>query len=59
KEQAAYKDLPVISKVTPQDVLANYLQIKKDIQATLQLEMERMMDTPELESLIIKKEQLL
>lgn len=55
KEQAAYKNIPVISEVSQKDVLENYLQIKKDIQTILQSEMERMMDTPELESLIIKK----
>ncbi len=31
KEQALYKELPVISKTNPSDVLKNYLQIKKDV----------------------------
>jgi len=54
-EQEAYKGLPTISNISQQEILNNYLQIKKDVQEILQMEMERMLDTPELESLIIKK----
>lgn len=55
KEQSGYKDLPVISEVTQTDIIANYKQIKKDVQDIIQTEMERMMDTPELTGLIIQK----
>ncbi len=55
KEQALYKELPVISNTKPSDVLKNYLQIKKDVTVIVQTEIERMLDTPELTDLIIKK----
>jgi hypothetical protein len=54
KEQQTYKGLPMVSNVTHQEMLNNYLQIKADVQTVLQTEMERMLDTPELEGLIIK-----
>ena len=56
KEQDAYRGLPVLSTVSPKEILDNYLQIKKDIQSILQSEMERMLDTPELGDLIIRKD---
>ena len=55
REQASYKELPVISKMKASDVLKNYLQIKKDVSVIVQTEIERMLDTPELMDLIIKK----
>jgi len=55
-EQALYKSLPQLSSVSQQEILDNYLQIKKDVQAIIQNEMERILDTPELEDLIIRKE---
>ena len=54
-EQALYKSLPQLSNVTQQEILDNYLQIKKDVQSVIQNEMERILDTPELGDLIIKK----
>ena len=55
-EQALYKGLPQLSNVSQQEILDNYLQIKKDVQAIIQNEMERILDTPELEDLIIRKD---
>jgi hypothetical protein len=55
-EQAMFKSLPVISNVSQKEILDNYLRIKKDIQTILQSEMERMLDTPELGDLIIRKD---
>ena len=55
REQEAYKDLPIVSSITHQEIFNNYLQIKRDIQMILQTEMERMLDTPELMDLIISK----
>jgi hypothetical protein len=55
QEQAMYKSLPQLSNVSQQEILGNYLQVKKDIQSIIQNEMERILDTPELEDLIIKK----
>ena len=54
REQNGYKELPVFSNVRPGDVLRTYLQVKKDVGIIVQTEIERMMDTPELESIIIK-----
>jgi hypothetical protein len=56
KKQKAYKDLPEFSKVNSNSVFKNYLQIKKDIVDLVQTEIERMLDTPELGDLIIKKD---
>ena len=55
-EQALYKNLPQLSNVSQQEILNNYLQIKKDVQNIIQNEMERLLDTPELGDLIIKKD---
>lgn len=55
KERSNYKELPHFSKVENRDVLANYLQVKNDVAMIVETEIERMMDTPELEGLIIKK----
>lgn len=56
KEQERYKELPIISNVSPGDILNNFLQMKKDVEVIIQTEIERMMDTPGLNNLIIKKE---
>ena len=40
---------------TAEDIQANFLQIKKDISTLVQDEIERMMDTPGLFELIIRK----
>ena len=55
REQEGYKELPVFSKVEPSDVLNNYLQVKRDVAVIVQTEIERMLDTPELTDLIIRK----
>jgi len=56
REQALYKSLPQLSNVTQQEILDNYLQIKKDVQNIIQAEVERILDTPELSDLIIRKD---
>ncbi len=55
KEQTTYKEIPEFAQVTNGDVLSNYLQIKKDVIDLVHLELERMLDTPELTDLILKK----
>ncbi len=55
KEQSNYKDLPQFSKVENKDVLNNYLKVKQEVAMIIQTEIERMLDTPELTDLIIKK----
>ncbi len=56
REQSHYKELPEFSKVNSSDILINYLQVKKDVGMIVQTEIERMLDTPELTDLIIRKE---
>lgn len=55
-EHAAYQELPLVSKVEIRDVLDNYLRVKNDVSMVVETEIERMLDTPELMDLIIKKE---
>jgi TusA-related sulfurtransferase len=55
EESSKFNELPEISKVTQNNVLECYLQIKKDILTIIESELGRMMDTPELNSIIIKK----
>lgn len=55
KEQNSYKDLPAFANVPANDVFNTYLQVKKDVVKIVQHEIERMLDTPELTDLIIKK----
>jgi hypothetical protein len=52
---STYRQLPIIQEVTPQMVKAQACQVRKDIEELLNTEMQRMMDTPELEHLIIRK----
>ena len=55
-EQVRYKELPIFSKVEPSDVFKSYLQVKKDVGMIVQTEIERMLDTPELTDLIIRRQ---
>jgi hypothetical protein len=56
KESRIYQPLPAVSAVTSSGVAENFRQVKKDIAALVQTEIERMMDTPELSEKIIRKE---
>ena len=55
KEEDGYKALPQISNISTQIVAENYVQIKKDVADMIEKELERMMNTPEMEVLIVKK----
>jgi len=55
EEQRYYTELPQFSKVDSAGVLANYQQVKDDIGALVQTEIERMMDTPDLTNSILTK----
>ena len=55
KEQDAYRDIVVIRKIDNSLVQRNYLQIKQDIQDIVHAEMERLLNDPALNHLIIKK----
>jgi hypothetical protein len=56
REQVGYRSLPMLSNVSQKEILDNYLQIKKDVSDIIHSEMERMLDTPELTDMIIRKE---
>ena len=55
KEVASYKNLEIVSNVEQRQIVENYLTIKKDVVAIIENELERMLNTPGLEGLMIKK----
>jgi hypothetical protein len=56
EEKNEFQKLPLISNVETQTVFEQYLQVKKDISLIVQKEIVRMMDTPELNNLIVRKQ---
>ena len=57
KEQDNYKEIPVVRKLDNLMVQRNYLQIKLDVQEIIQIEMERILNDPQLNHLVIVKNQ--
>ncbi|MDD2306743.1 MAG: conjugal transfer protein MobC [Prolixibacteraceae bacterium] len=55
KEQDNYKDIQVIRKLDNTMVQRNYLQIKQDVQDIIQSEMERLLNDPGLNHLVVRK----
>jgi len=55
KEQENYKEIAVIRKLDNSVVQRNYLQVKQDIQDIIHSEMERLLNNPGLEYLVVKK----
>jgi len=55
KEQDGYNDIQVIRKLDNTMVQRNYLQIKQDIQEIIQSEMERLLNDPGLNHLVVRK----
>jgi hypothetical protein len=55
KESSSFKNLEVVSKVEQKQVVENYLKIKRVVTFIIENEMERMLITPELEGLIVRK----
>jgi hypothetical protein len=55
KDEANYKDIPVIRKIDTAMVQRNYLQIKQDIQEIMQSEIERLLGDPGLAYMVLKK----
>ncbi len=55
KEQDSYKDIQIIRKLDNTMVQHNYLQIKQDVQDIIQSEMERMLNDPGLNHLVVRK----
>jgi hypothetical protein len=48
------QEIPKQKDVSDHEVAANYNQIKKEVRALIEEEISRLMNTPELESLILK-----
>jgi hypothetical protein len=55
KEQALYKNHPIVRKVSQKDVLDNYARIDREIDELVREELTRMLNTPELANLVIVK----
>lgn len=55
RQQASQRPLPVVRKVSPEVIEANYRQIKEDVETIIFSEMERMLSDPELAHLIISR----
>lgn len=55
KEQDNYEEIPVVRKLDNLMVQRNYMQIKLDVQEIIQIEMERMLNDPQLKHLVIIK----
>ena len=55
KEQQNYKPIPIIRKVDNGMVQRNYLSIKQDVEDLVEAEMGRLMEDPEVNSMVIKK----
>ncbi|MFB9840865.1 conjugal transfer protein MobC [Mucilaginibacter ginsenosidivorans] len=55
KEQNSYQGVKQIKKIDSTIILQNYLQVKTDIQEIIISEMERLINDPSLQYLIIKK----
>lgn len=54
-EESHYLELPKIKFVEKEMIVSNYKKLKTNIQEIVATELNRMLDTPELESLIIMK----
>ncbi len=54
-EEKAYKPIPVIRKIDSQMVQRNYNQIREEVQEIVLAEINRMMNDPELERLVVRK----
>ncbi|ABQ07388.1 conjugal transfer protein MobC [Flavobacterium johnsoniae] len=56
KETDNYKEIPIIRTIDNVIIQKNYLQIKIEIQEIIHSEMERIIKSPQLSSLVLKKE---
>lgn len=50
------KELPNFSTVNAADILDSFMQVKNDVKMIVQMEIERMLDTPGLTEIIIRKD---
>lgn len=56
-EEDAFLPIPKIRKITQVEIEENYLQIKEEVMAIVESEMERIYDTPELAYLLVVREE--
>lgn len=52
QETEGYKNLPDISSISAQDVSDNFIRIKKDVESIIEMEINRILNTPGLENII-------
>lgn len=55
KEQQAYKHIPVVRQINSSIIQKNYLQIKQEMEDLVNAEMERIMNDPAREGMVLKK----
>jgi hypothetical protein len=55
KEEASYKELPVIRTIDNDIIMKNYYEIKRDVRNIIETEMEKIKNHPELKHLTEKK----
>jgi hypothetical protein len=55
KEQRVYKPIPVVRQINASIIQKNYLQIKQEIEDLVIAEMERIMNDPAGEGMVLKK----
>ena len=55
KEHKAYEEIPSFKSVSQNDVSKAFRSVKKGIEIMVKCEIERMLDTPELTDLLIKR----
>ena len=54
-EEEDYKEIEAVRKISQEQVQQNYLQIKQDIREIINNEMQRLLDDPSLNWMIVKK----
>ena len=55
KEERGYQEIPVIRKLDNTMVQRNYLQIKQEVTQLMQAEMDKILNDPALEYLLLRK----
>lgn len=55
KEEADYKEIPIVRRITRAEVEQNFMKIKQETQDIAETEIQRMLSDPTLEHLVIKK----
>ncbi|MEP7376792.1 MAG: conjugal transfer protein MobC [Chitinophagaceae bacterium] len=55
REQDGYKPIPIVRQVNPTLIQKAYVQIKQDVEDLVNAEMERIMNDPALQGIVLKK----